>query len=355
MKILTDDIIYNLQIAGGISVYWYELSKRLNTKFKGDILTLSSENSKNIFLQKIDFNVEKNTSKYYKGIFSRYININARVGWNIPFIFHSSYYRISKKKTAVNVVTVHDFTYELKLRGMKRYAHIIQKKYALRKADGIICISNNTKTDMYKIYPNLKTKPCKVIYNGYNSESYFKLSGIKTKNNVIFVGGRNSYKNFKKAVEIVSLIKGLNLVIVGGELTDGERKLVNSLIPNRYTVKTHISNDILNILYNEAVCLLYLSEYEGFGIPPLEAMSSGCPVIALNKSSISEVVGSAGVLFDEIDIDQIVYTIQLLQSDKDYRNKIVDEGLRNVKRFSWDKCANEVIEFYSKLIESRIQ
>ncbi len=85
--------------------------------------------------------------------------------------------------------------------------------------------------------------------------------------------------------------------------------MLNTKLPNRYKLYTHISNEDLNILYNKSICLVYLSEYEGFGIPVLEAMSAGCPVIALEKFSIQEVAGTAGVLFEELDYDFIVKTI----------------------------------------------
>ncbi len=101
-------------------------------------------------------------------------------------------------RNIINVVTVHDFTYEKKINIFIGNIHIYQKKKALEKADGIICISENTKRDMFELYPELKNKSVKVIYNGFNSQDYFQIPGYKVENTVLFVGARKGSKILMK-------------------------------------------------------------------------------------------------------------------------------------------------------------
>jgi mannosyltransferase len=204
---------------------------------------------------------------------------------------------------------------------------------------------------MLEIYPELKNKKTKVIYNGFNSNDYTYNKDLNIENKALFVGSRESYKNFDKAVEAVSETSNINLAIVGAPLTENEKSYLDRKLPNRYQSFTHISNNDLNKLYNQSICLLYLSEYEGFGIPVLEAMSSGCPVIALNKSSIPEVAGNAGILFSNYDKKTVQKAIESLRDDRNLRSEHIELGRINSKRFSWDKCFKEVLDFYHEILE----
>jgi mannosyltransferase len=221
---------------------------------------------------------------------------------------------------------------------------------ALKNADGIICISKNTKKDMLELYPELREKNIKVIYNGFSSNDYVYDENIPFENLALFVGARKGYKNFDKAVEVVAATEDLKLIIVGAALDRLEKELLDRTLPKRYHLFTHVSNEKLNELYNKSICLLYLSEYEGFGIPVLEAMSAGCPIVALKKSSIPEVAGDAGILFSNFDKNALQKTIELLRDNKELRTKQIELGLNNAKRFSWDKCYKEVLDFYNEVI-----
>jgi mannosyltransferase len=258
-----------------------------------------------------------------------------------------------KGKNILNIVTVHDFTYEKKLTSLKRFVHIHQKKKSLFNADGIICISNNTKSDMLEIYPQLKKKMISVIYNSYDEINFFNIKNSNYEDNqVLFVGGRNGYKNFKLAVDSVSLSNDLFLNIVGSDLTSKEIEFLNlKLGKNRYKLYKYLSPKELNELYNKNLCLLYLSEYEGFGIPILEAMSAGCPVIVSNNSSIPEVAGAAGI-YIKLDPQDVLEKINQIRLDNVFRQNIVIKGLNNVKKFSWLESAKQVELFYSRILNS---
>ncbi|HIF9192366.1 TPA: glycosyltransferase family 4 protein [Photobacterium damselae] len=343
--IYIDGIIYSLQKGGGISVYFSEIIKRLiDSHMSNDIVIYHSNNIINEYDQEL-YVSRKWYNRYIK-IF-RYLDvfINSQVS-----VFHSSYYRLpfffQRKKVRV-VTTVHDFTYEKYSSGIKKYIHHWQKKRAIINSDIIICISKNTKKDLLKYIPEANEKKIVIIYNGV-SDDYHNLPNEKGKitNDIIFVGARSGYKNFDVLVRTLREVKDKSLTIIGGgDLTEYETTLLNENIQGRYEYKSFISNVELNLLYNKAYCLVYPSLYEGFGIPAIEAMKAGCPVIAANSSSLPEVCENAAILLDEINECTLKESIKLLSNEK-IRNELIDKGFNNAKRFSWDNTFKELEEIY---------
>jgi mannosyltransferase len=194
----------------------------------------------------------------------------------------------------------------------------------------------------------MKTKPIRVIYNGFDDKTFYPSIDNVTKRQVLFVGARSKRKNFHKVIELMKLLPEINLVIVGSRLSSNDKKLIKS-IKNKVIVKENIKSSELRTIYSESICLLYMSEYEGFGLPVIEAMASGCPVLAMNKSSIPEISSDAGILFDSFDLDLISTEVFKLLDDKLYRESIITKSLINSKRFSWSKSISEHLQFYNQL------
>lgn len=340
MKIYYDDIIYSLQKSGGISVYWSKLEEYIKPKLN----FVYNRANKNIFYKRLssEILIKKNVDLH------RYLNPS--LNEKEKFIFHSSYYRYCKNKSAINITTVHDFTYEYFRKDLKSFLHKIQKKNSVLHSDGVICISKNTEMDLHKYYPKFKGKT-KVIYHGYDSKVFFYEETGKS-NNVIFVGSRVGYKNFKFTIDIVSKIKDIKLLIIGGgPLVDSEKNYLESMLgSDRYKYLGFVSNEELSSLYRQSFCLFYPSTYEGFGFPVLEAQACGCPVVCQNCSSIPEVSGDKCLYIDENDLDGSVSKVNML-FDKDFYLKLQNDGLENVKRFSWEKCINETESFYKECFE----
>lgn len=350
MKIVYDNIIYSLQKAGGISAYWSELTSRLQNS--GEDITFYGYPNDNIFMSYLDIEIKKESNINYK--INRYLDFRQKFPKGT--IFHSSYYRIVNQKDVVNITTVHDFTYEYYRTGLAKFIHSWQKGRAINKSDGIVCVSHNTKKDLLKFYPNIAEDKIKVIYNGVsdifcqlnNPTQYLKdnYHELQNKKYILYVGDRNGYKNFDIAVKVIQQIHNSTLVIIGGAtLSENEKKLLQ----NEYFHFQGISAEDLNILYNNAFCLLYPSSYEGFGIPIAEAMKAGCPVVSSNASSIPEVAGDAGLLVDKIEVEEFIKVILKLEN-KDFRDEIILRGIEQAKNFSWDKCFEETLEFYKKVV-----
>ncbi|WP_300026570.1 glycosyltransferase family 1 protein [uncultured Maribacter sp.] len=357
MNLILDNIIFSLQDAGGISNYWYQILKRIKEEEGLSIYLFDdSEKSSNIFRQELNLSKFKQLGKS-PGLVGRYTNPKL-AQLSEQAIFHSSYYRYSKNSKHLNVTTVHDFTYEHFFTGIQLYAHTNQKRKALAHSDGIICVSENTKRDMLHFFPELAEKKTIVIPHGVGKHFYQidkkDLSGKDYFNGrpfILYVGDRKAiYKNFKLTVR-ASKLSGLPLAIIGGSpLTEKEQTYINSkLKADDYVHFNGVSNAELNEFYNKALCLVYPSSYEGFGLPLLEAQSAGCPIIAMNTSSIPEVVEESGILLEEESPELIASHIKLLL-DEDYRNDLVTKGLENVKRFTWKNTFQKTFDFYKELI-----
>lgn len=351
-----DNIIFELQKAGGISVYWYQLALRSK---KIDTLYFGCENS-NIFSQNLSFLLRQ---EIYPCFFPRrYFPFIPKPGTvqADKYIFHSSYYRCSNYPNAINVTTVHDFTYEHHIKGVKGLLHGWQKKNAVKRSAGIICVSENTKRDLIKFYPWVDEARVRVIHNGVGSEFFpvnypipkleDRLSfGVK-RPFLMYVGDRSSYKNFDVFVELAYQLPQFDVVVVGGQpFNDAEHKRV-ALLSGRILHFRGLASEDLNLLYNSAFCLIYPSSYEGFGIPVLEAMKAGCPVVSTNLSSIPEVAGDAALLVDEVSVSAFANEIRRLEGS-DFRDSIIQKGFDQASKFTWDKCFEETYAFYQELWE----
>lgn len=334
-----DTIIFDLQRSGGISVYWYEMIKRILADDEVEAYFIVSDAAKdNIYWDKLELPQDR-IIKYNKFL-NRYRNVNYVEPRKHVFI--SSYYRCSKNKNATNITVVHDFTYEYFSKGLRKIVHHWQKMNAIKKSAKVVCISQNTQKDLNK-FSKKKTDSI-VAYNGI-SEAYRIMSDeekvsalekfepqvrqiIKDGKYVLFVGQRGGYKNWKSAVDV---FKGLPMEfsmisVGGGEMTQEENAFLGNALERHYKLSSLLEEQLC-LLYNNAYCLLYLSEYEGFGLPVAEAEQCGCPVIAMNRSSIPEIAEGS-------ELVQLVDKIEPLTLDLKHGDSRV--------RFSWDKTYIEI-------------
>jgi Glycosyltransferase len=250
-----------------------------------------------------------------------------------------------------------DFT--LKSRLWKKYI----TKVSVKKADKIICITDFTKNEFDKYFPGLESKTVR-IYDGYNDFSKevinyeFINSSIKNitgKPYILAVSTISPRKNIDGLIKAYNMIKNqmpYNLVIAGknGWLFENVFKLVDELnLHGRVIFVGQINDDELKYLYKNAEVFVYPSFYEGFGLPPLEAMSFGIPCIVSKAASIPEIVGDAGLYIDPYSIKSIADKILFICNDQVFRNELICRSMGNIDRFSWKSCAAETIKLYHSI------
>ena len=179
-----------------------------------------------------------------------------------------------------------------------------------------------------------------------------KEKNLKKKNEILYVGGRGKYKNFKnfiKAFIINNKLKDeFNIVCFGGGAFN--KNEINLFISSGIIEKIrHVEgNDHeLAMLYNTSACMIYPSLYEGFGLPIIESMAIGCPVLASESKPIKETGGNAAIYFDPNEIEDISLKLEnfLYQSNK---IKTIDEGFKQAQKFQWNICANKTLNFYNE-------
>ncbi|WP_346656869.1 glycosyltransferase family 1 protein [Pseudomonas sp. SWRI92] len=282
--------------------------------------------------------------------FDRYRSVRTGPGYDI---FHSTYYRLPVERSCSVVTTVHDYTYERYSSGLRRVVHSWQKNKAIKGSDKIICVSESTRRDLLEFSGLRADDNVVVIHNGV-SDAYYPLEDVSLGPQVLFVGARAGYKNFTNAVLALEGLSGVKLLCVGGGQFDAdELDMLERIVPGRYSHAGYLTNEQLNLEYNRSICLVYPSLYEGFGIPVLEAMRAGCPVVAVNSSSIPEVAGDAAILLECGEVEEMRSAIEFF-CVTDNRSDFVGRGRIQAEKFSWDETFNKTLAVYEELLGQKI-
>ena len=213
----------------------------------------------------------------------------------------------------------------------------------------IITISNFTKNELCHYYPRYCDK-ISVIYNGINHN--FKVDEkVEKKDFILYVGSLNPRKNFVNLIKAHSKLKSsVKLVIVGNfsdnfRLSLDEKEILKKARENKNIIfKQNLNQSELITLYQEAKVFVYPSFYEGFGIPPVEAMACGTPLIVSEYSAMQEVCLDGALYIDPQNIEDIKEKIQMLLSDKDLQKRLIKNGLKRAKLFNWKYIAKEHID-----------
>jgi glycosyltransferase involved in cell wall biosynthesis len=275
-------------------------------------------------------------------------------------VIHQTYYsEFEAPRGSAVVVTVHDMTHELFPKMWSRFDRTpIFKRRAVERADHVICVSHSTKKDLMEIC-GVPASKITVTHLGYSRMDGAEAGGAPSEAPyILYVGSRSGYKNFNALLAAFAssslLRKDFRIVAFGGgpfsaEETEVMRK--HGLSPEQ--VKMVTGNDAaLGAAYKNAAMLVYPSLYEGFGLPPLEAMSMGCPVVSSGAGPMPEVAGGAAYLFDPHNVEAIKSAMERVAYDTNERDALVERGLARSKEFSWERCAQETAAVYRKVVKS---
>lgn len=260
------------------------------------------------------------------------------------------------------IATVHDLTVikmDLFSQSPSRYRMLAKKLYQLKintltKAKGIIAVSEHTKKDILE-YFSIPEEKITVTYEAADP-SFKPLQNIKKqKNTLLFVGNELPHKNMPNLLKAIAVAKksvpDIKLIKIGSGGWRGTRekliKLAKKLnITDAVSFKQNVPN--INEYYNTAQALILPSLYEGFGLPILEAMACGCPVVCSKTTSLPEIAGDAALYFNPADINDVAEKIVELLTNEKLKTQLVKKGFDRNKQFSWQNCAEKTIEAYNK-------
>jgi glycosyltransferase involved in cell wall biosynthesis len=367
MRIAYDHQIFSLQSHGGISRYFARLAGEIRKM--GDQVRVFSPAHRNNHV--LDLPVDSVLGRYIRRyppatawLFfhtSRLLSSRTMKSWQ-PDVVHETYYS-SKPivwSDCPTITTVHDMIQELFPKDFSSRDNVARnKKLAVERADHVICVSENTRRDLIRL-TGISEKKTSVVHHGFDrfsqSSPHAEPASAGQKPYFLYVGNRGGYKNFSKLLFTLATSKKLmsdfDVVAFGGPaFLASEISLMKSLGFSERQVHHQIgSDDALGALYRGARAFIYPSRYEGFGIPPLEAMAHECPVICSNSSSLLEVVGDAGEYFSPDDVDDMRRAIETVAYSDQVREGLRLAGLAHIKKFSWEKCARETLNVYRNVL-----
>lgn len=289
-------------------------------------------------------------------------------------LYHATHYVLPIAPPSRVVVTIHDIIHLLYPQFLpNRLAFIYAQRMmrrSLARADRVIAVSENTKSDLME-YFEVDGSTIEVIHNGVDETFRHKLSemdldrwlrqlGIR-RPYLLFVGNPKPHKNldrviqaYARAVELADFDAPLVCV---GDRTAAQFKLRQRAeqlgIADRLYLLGHVAQEALPALYQGATLFLYPTLYEGFGLPVVEAMASGTPVLTSNTSALKEVAGGHAHLVDPLDCERMAKAIARLVTDDDYREKLAEKGMARAADFRWDLCARQTLEVYRGVLEAK--
>jgi glycosyltransferase involved in cell wall biosynthesis len=265
------------------------------------------------------------------------------------------------------IVTVHDLEricFPFSNQEPLEEASLKKDAVAIQKAEHVIAVSENTKKDLMR-YLKIPEEKITVVYNGVDHEVFKpNIHPVSSSPFILYVGSERPRKNLERLLEAFVRLKksidfaDLKLIKVGSPgRSDAFRqatlqKTKELGLESEVIFVDHITDDLLSAYYSSAKALVYPSLYEGFGLPVLEAMACGCPVITSNVSSLPEVAGGAALLFNPYDIADICGAIARLLTNGKLRNELMAKGRERSSVFSWAKTAGETMNIYRQVEQS---
>ena len=401
MRILYDHQIYSLQRWGGISRYHTSLIQYLSREQDVEVM-VSVRYSNNELLRSLKGEDSGNHSDYFgletitgglsdkirknrilREIYKRFKGSRGKVGTPFtrppaPFsinqkfsvfllekgdfdIFHPTYYHpyfLPYLKNKPFVITIHDMIHEVypEFFGPDPYITAWKRELALR-ANKIIAVSENTKKDILRFY-DVSPDKISVIRHGYDDSLKIKMNTVYGKSSlapyILFVGKRDLYKNFYFFVMAVSKLlidREIKLICVGGgKFSSLERHFLSSFGLSKLVKHVEATEEELRHLYENALCFVFPSIYEGFGLPILEAFGNGCATALSNIGVFKEVAGDAALYFEPKDRHSICDAISMISEDETLRRSLIERGKKRVRTYTWEVAAQKTLDVYRSLL-----
>jgi len=367
LNIVVDGVIYYSQKAGGISRLFSEILPRICTYDEGIRIQLLLNKESIQSLPQHEHIIHKPIYKIDPFLrpwrfWRHHVNaVKAEVSLQTirnskNKIWHSTYYTLPKRWKGTTVLTIYDLIYELYQHSDFTSAedHEVRKRIrdAVLYSDKLIAISHSTKKDIESIL-SVADEKIQVIHlacsNIFRKIAYQKPAGRPF---ILYVGKRNGYKNFLGLLQsfaVWSKNKDFNLVVVGPDWSADEKLKVTDLgLSEKVFLMPYPDDVTLCNLYNQAFVFVFPSLYEGFGIPLLEAMACGCPIIASRIPSTIEIAGNIPIYHEPGNIEQMLSNMDQVY-DEPRESERTLKGLSVAKTYSWDITARQTAEVYRSM------
>jgi glycosyltransferase involved in cell wall biosynthesis len=368
MRIFYDHQAFSLQDAGGVSRYQYELVRNLQASPDIQFAVMMGLNASVLPFPDLR-NVQTRILSWRTGLKPGYFRYalnemmsTVRAQFLEQFdIYHVMLYRaIPFVRRCRLVVTHHDCTHERFPKLFHNASFIMERKRKLfAQAHAIICVSQSSRRDLLHFY-DVNEDKTHVIHHGFRplqvDSTGAEMTGESRVPYLLYVGSRSEYKNFPLLLEAFSR-SGLSadyrlLVVGGGEFSAEELARINALgLGGRVTLIVKANDATLANAYRNAALFVYPSLCEGFGFPPLEAMSLNCPVLVFRTSSLPEVCGDAAFYFDSPDADALSRVLVSTLQDAEGLAARRRLGVQQTKLYDWSRAAGETLKIYRSLID----
>jgi glycosyltransferase involved in cell wall biosynthesis len=296
-----------------------------------------------------------------------------QMGLSLEMLFHSvdvlfiPAHVVSIIHPRKTVVVVHGLEFEFLPKAYSFWARMYMRwsiRSSCRWAEKIIAVSENTKKDLMKLY-KVPEEKIEVVYEGYEKTTSSQLAeppllekegkGVVGKN-ILFIGRLEERKNIVVIIKTFEILKEKynipHKLILAGKPGYGYEKIKNKIQESKFRKeileKGYVSEEEKWELMKKAEVFLFPTFYEGFGLPILEAQAEGVPVVASSNSSIPEVAGDSAILVNPKKPEEIAEAVWKIINNGNLRQELIDKGLKNVQRFSWEKCGEEIAEVLLK-------
>lgn len=361
LKIFYDHQIFTEQTFGGISRYFkYLIDGIKNTQgldYKLGVLRSNNyyiRTAKQILSNSMFNSLFKTQEKLIKrnNSYCKYLVKKNEFSICHPTYFNPYFLKYLKKPL---IITVHDMTYE----AMPQYFPSADpspyfKRIMMNQAERIIAISETTKADILR-YSNIKENKISVIHHGIDlGPAKYAVVPNLPKEYILFVGARWSYKNFHlvaDAFKVLSLkYPNLKLVLAGGgKLTYGDSEFLTRNNIFDKTIQISATDEQLNTFYKNAICFIYPSLYEGFGLPILEAFKNECPVLLSDCSCFREIAGNAANYFQHASLESLITEIKKIIENANISSQLRSVGKIKLLEYPIEKCVSKTIDLYKSI------
>lgn len=366
MRVALDHQIFSVQRYGGVSRYFAEIACRMPKERIEEVAIIAplhinyylSQSQVRPFVRgrylPFEFRGQARILSLVNGLVAPAIWRRMR-----PDIVHETYFSVEPVGSARRrVVTVYDMIYELFPTEFPNSGDVIAaKRAAMARADHVICISEATRLDLMRFY-NVEPSRTSVIHLGHATPASRTVSDRTradgAKGTILYVGNRGGYKNFSRLAAAFAssafLRSEFDLLAFGGQPFSPQETAEHERLGIRESIRQRSGTDReLLDCYANATVFVCPSLYEGFGIPAVEAMACGCPVISSPRGSLAEVVGDAGVYVDPESVDDMRAALERVVTDATLQHELRERGRDRAKLFSWDRCAEGTAAVYRAL------